>query len=157
MCSDAQRARKGAVTPTEARALEDEAARASVDSSLRNVVDSWLLGHFDRSGRRISLAVWAWLGEHPDYKRIARDHVGPCVVSTVWLGLDHSIDIDSPPVIFETMVFSNDETWHERLGMAIHEDLGIQQRYCTEDQARAGHAEIVAAVAGLVDTIEGLA
>jgi hypothetical protein len=145
------------MTPAEARALEDEAARASADSSLRDVFDSSWLGHFDRSGRRISLAVWVCLCGHPEYKRIARDHIGPCVVSTVWLGLDHSLDFDGPPVIFETMVFSNDETWHERLGMAIHEDLGIQQRYCTEDQARAGHAEIVAAVAGLVDTIEGLA
>jgi hypothetical protein len=50
-------------------------------------------------------------------------------LSTVWLGLDHSFGA-GPPLIFETMVFGgpNDEE---------------QERYSTEEEAKAGHAAMV--------------
>jgi hypothetical protein len=137
---------------TEARALEDEADWATIDSPLRSQRSP---GYFDRAGRMITLAVWAWLREHPDYRRVARDEIGPCHVSTVWLGIDHSFG-HGPPVIFETMVFSNAATWNPQMGCYFHEDQGVQRRYCTEAQALAGHAETVAALAGLATTIDAL-
>ena len=54
-------------------------------------------------------------------------------VSTVWLGLDHSfsLDRDRPPVIFETMVFTE---------FGGGGDVYCQ-RYSTEKQALRGHKE----------------
>jgi len=53
-------------------------------------------------------------------------------VSTVWLGIDHNFG-SGPPLIFETMVFSDE---HDLLELYC-------QRYSTEVEAIAGHAEIV--------------
>jgi hypothetical protein len=53
-------------------------------------------------------------------------------VSTVWLGLDHSFE-RGPPLIFETMVFESKD--HSS-------DLDCA-RYATEEEAFAGHAEMV--------------
>lgn len=55
-------------------------------------------------------------------------------VSTVWLGIDHNFDRRGPPIIFESMVFD------EATGAS---DLDCR-RYATEDQALAGHLEMVA-------------
>ena len=52
-------------------------------------------------------------------------------VSTVFLGLNHNYG-DGPPLIFETMVFS--ETGEGDLDM---------ERYSTEEQALKGHKEMV--------------
>jgi hypothetical protein len=52
-------------------------------------------------------------------------------VSTVYLGLDHSFD-GPAPLIFETMVFP----------LVGYGDLDCR-RYSTEEQAKAGHAEMV--------------
>ena len=54
------------------------------------------------------------------------------VVSTVWLGLDHSMGTGGPPRIFETMVFPSPKRF---------DDLEMR-RYATEAQAKAGHVEI---------------
>lgn len=53
-------------------------------------------------------------------------------MSTVWLGIDHSFG-SGPPLIFETMVFSSKDDFH---------DLDCE-RYSTETQALAGHARMV--------------
>ena len=50
------------------------------------------------------------------------------LVSTVWLGLDHGFG-EGAPVIFETMDIPGQS---------------IQQRYTTEEEARAGHVRAVA-------------
>jgi hypothetical protein len=52
------------------------------------------------------------------------------LVSTVFLGLDHSFGDDGPPILFETMVFGGDED--ER-----------QWRYSTWSDAEAGHNVVV--------------
>ena len=56
-------------------------------------------------------------------------------VSTVFLGLDHNFGWDGPPVLFETMVFGGE---HDR----------EQERYCTWDEAEAGHKRYVELVFG---------
>ena len=96
---------------------------------------------YDRDGSPITFEQWArlrWTDDEPDawrtgYERIALDHVGDVSVSTVWLGLDHGHGLTSAPLIFETMVFGgpfDEQCW----------------RYATEDEARAGHANVVALV-----------
>ena len=54
-------------------------------------------------------------------------------VSTVWLGLDHNFGMQGPPLIFETMVFPKEGEWGE---------LDCR-RYSTEEEALAGHEEMV--------------
>lgn len=71
------------------------------------------------------LMTWAeWLETADRHVRdTARDDVR---VSTVFLGLDHGFGDDGPPVLFETMVFVNGA------------EAGCE-RYCTWDEAEAGH------------------
>ena len=52
-------------------------------------------------------------------------------VSTVFLGLDYSFGGDEP-VLYETMVFSNDGSLDD-----------YTRRYCTKEQAEQGHKEVV--------------
>lgn len=78
-------------------------------------------------------------GESParamDEGRIAESTVGEMWVSTVFLGLDHAY-LDGPPLLFETMVFPNRDTFADMLCW----------RYSTKAGAEAGHAAVVAAL-----------
>jgi hypothetical protein len=61
---------------------------------------------------------------------IARTHLpNGCWVSTVFLTIDHSMD-GITPVLWETMVFDC-------------EDLDIQRRYTSLQDARKGHDEVI--------------
>jgi len=71
---------------------------------------------------------WAKAFEE-DSRRVAADEIGEVRVSTVFLGLDHGWG-DGPPVLFETMVF----------GGKLDQE---QERYCTYDEAEAGHKTMV--------------
>ena len=58
------------------------------------------------------------------------------VVSTVFLGMDHSFD-GGTPVLFETMIFGGEYDQ-------------FQERYCTWDEAEEGHkvaCELVSKIA----------
>lgn len=54
-------------------------------------------------------------------------------VSTVFLGLDHDWGNKGPPILFETMVF----------GGPLDQEI---ERYATLEEAKAGHAKMVARV-----------
>lgn len=87
--------------------------------------------YYDRKGQPISLRRWGELHSDYDYKVLAKDIVGISEVSTVWLGIDHGWEQDSPPIIFETMIFvgpHDEECW----------------RYPTEVEALAGHEMVKA-------------
>lgn len=74
----------------------------------------------------------------------------------MWLGLDHSF-FEGPPLIFETMVFAAEEreiVLASGRPVKIHDSLDMR-RYSTEQQAIAGHNEIVAELLGPV-TIDQL-
>lgn len=58
------------------------------------------------------------------------DEIHDSRISTVFLGLDHSFRPGAKPIVFETMVFGGPL------------DDGCV-RYCTRDEAREGHAEMV--------------
>ena len=94
---------------------------------------------------------WAREFEKFESRIVAHDVVDGRLVSTVFLGLDHGFSMSGPPVLFETMVFSDGVKtfkWgtHER---EYHEELD-QRRYCTWAEAVAGHAEILAETRAIV-------
>ena len=89
---------------------------------------------YDRQGNVLELMEWAKLFEDNEYCRIAETILPDGKrVSTVWLGLDHQFG-DGPPLIFETMVFSDKDS---------EGDDRDQERYSTEAEAIAGHEAMV--------------
>lgn len=60
---------------------------------------------------------------------VRQDMVGNVFVSTVFLGLDHGWR-EGPPVLFETMIFGGPRAQETH-------------RYCTWDEAEAGHKRIL--------------
>lgn len=91
--------------------------------------------HYNRKGELIGLGDWAVLMEDPTYIQILDDYIEGTRVSTVWMGIDLSFNRSRPPLIFETMIFSD-----------VPELDGLQWRFATEEGARAGHVIITAAV-----------
>lgn len=84
---------------------------------------------FESGGRRVALA------ELDNGKN----------VSTVFLGLDHSWN--SPqPVLFETMVYNRHTGNFSQ----------YQERYCTVEESRVGHAEAVRLASGEVEDTDGI-
>lgn len=103
-------------------------------------------------------ATMEWAREFEKFQDriVAHDDVDGRLVSTVFLGLDHGFG-SGPPVLFETMVFSNETKtfrWstHER---EYHEELD-QRRYCTWAEAVAGHAEILAETRAIVARLNAI-
>jgi len=81
---------------------------------------------------------WLEWMRHADHS-IRKDIYDGARVSTIFLGLDHSFFPESIPVLFETMVFSDEadseslRTWDQH-----------QERYHTKHDAIIGHEEIFA-------------
>lgn len=104
---------------------------------------------FDRKGEPITMREWVILHSVLEYVRVAWDEVGPYHVSTVWLGLNHNW-AGGTPIIFESMVFASETSvskeieteWGTLPSVAYHESFN-QRRYSTEDEAHAGHAQLV--------------
>lgn len=96
---------------------------------------------YDRDGKELTQDEYGLLKYGtPEYRRVGltkvQDLANPAreyEVSTVWLGLNHA-HFGGPPVIFESMVFTTDQT-DEMDGECV--------RYCTEAEAEQGHKLIV--------------
>ncbi len=87
---------------------------------------------YDRRGQPMaSLDEWATAFEGVTRQVASTTLPNGRLVSTVWLGIDHSFG-SGPPLIFETMVFPGDGDAH---------DLDCD-RYSTETDAIAGHARM---------------
>jgi hypothetical protein len=99
--------------------------------------------YYALNGRPMTMMEWARASSH--YKHIGLDYVrlrGRMYrVSTVWLGLDHSFWPGHGPLIFETMVFEDDD-W------GGFENL--MDRYSTLAQAERGHRAFVRRVKRIV-------
>lgn len=78
------------------------------------------------------------LGDH-EARRVGFTEIGPYVVSTVFLVLDHQYG-EGPPVLYETMVFSasamNPDAEDPDPELLLELDCS---RYCTLEEAQAGH------------------
>lgn len=101
--------------------------------------------YYDRDGDPIGVRDWNQLLSSTTYKRVARTTVTSAAdpsatydVSTVWLGMNHNWSGHGLLIIFETMVFDSSG---ESLDCC---------RYETEQQARAGHEDMVTVVAATV-------
>ena len=82
------------------------------------------------------LIEWSIWHEAERYKYQKRTVIAGTVVSTVFLGIDHSFVVRSEvPILWETMVF----------GGRYHE---YQERYCTQEEAYAGHEISCALILG---------
>lgn len=70
-------------------------------------------------------------------RAVARTHLQHCLVSTVFLGLDHGFGFldGRPPVLWETMAF-----WK---GDGGNEVTGVFDRYSTLTAAKKGHENAV--------------
>jgi hypothetical protein len=66
---------------------------------------------------------------------LAQTEVGPLLVSTVFLGVDHDFG-GGPPVLWETMIFNAPDD---------HPLDGYQDRYTSREAAMEGHARAVVA------------
>lgn len=83
--------------------------------------------HFNIEGKPISFSEWARRFEDRGYQQIVATRKRGILVSTVWLGLNHSFGY-GPPMIFETMIFGREAEKYE-----------YQDRYTTLDEALLGH------------------
>lgn len=92
-----------------------------------------LMDCYDRQGNRISMDEYLRLINENgvEYRIVEQWHYEDVLVSTVWLGFDHSFG-GGPPMIFETMVFGMSEDSDEYM-----------RRYSTEEEARQGHQEML--------------
>lgn len=94
--------------------------------------------YYGLAGEPIGLRTWARLYEDPHHHIQAQDIVstdaGKVLVSTIWIGIDHSFrwPPGGPPIIFETMTFGKQSEKYD----------GDQWRYETREQALASHREI---------------
>jgi hypothetical protein len=87
---------------------------------------------YDRTGELIDYNKFKEL-ICSEYSIIKRDMVGPFLVSTIWLGIDHNFgSVDGKkPIIFETMVFEPPSA----------HDLHME-RYSNEEEAIEGHEKM---------------
>lgn len=87
--------------------------------------------YYDRAGNPVS-SLTEWLRRRTqDQVTVARTELPGVVVSTVWLGIN--LSVDEPPVLFETAIFGgphNETHW----------------RYATEAAALAWHDQVVSAL-----------
>ena len=90
--------------------------------------------YYDKNGTVITDVLdWAKKFKDMEYMRVAETTLADgTVISTVWLGLDHSYE--GPPLIFETMVFPSKDDFNDR-------DM---ERYSTLVEAEDGHRQMVA-------------
>lgn len=91
--------------------------------------------YYDRKGNIVNIdpkdPAYAEIWD-PDRRRVAETTIGVFWVSTVHLPIDHAFGSGGKPLIFETMVFSNDD-----------DDSRYVNRYSTEEEALEGHDEAV--------------
>lgn len=74
-----------------------------------------------------NLEIWGRFFENLDNRKVAYDKVGNIIISTVFLGIDHSIldEIESP-ILFETAIIKGD-------------DIEIEERYTSYEKVIEGH------------------
>ena len=112
--------------------------------------------YYDREGNPISLHEFAALFETGNYKIVKQTTVDKQIVSTVWLGIDHSFGDTEAPLIFETMLMSVDlhpKVFFNKVYLTpdFSDEWGFQERYSTEEEALKRHDEIVQMIKSVED------
>jgi hypothetical protein len=82
----------------------------------------------------VDLLTWAEWSADAEARRVARTDISPDVyVSTVFLGIDHPMDPNHAPILWESMTFGGPLD-------------GACKRYTSRQEAEAGHSTMVASV-----------
>jgi len=89
-------------------------------------------------------ATWAKWVENSENRKVAQDRVGDYFVSTVFLGLDHNFGPVGEPRCFETMVFKGGSSSEK-----------FCNRYCSWDEALAGHEKVMEALSLALNSPDG--
>ena len=97
--------------------------------------------YYDRTGSRISYETWGHLQEDAQYREVLTTEVGlgdnTATVATVWNGVrPEGTPIDEYPLIFETLVYTEDL------------DSPRQVFHATDEGARRGHFSVVGSTMG---------
>ena len=94
-----------------------------------NMTGKYILDEDGNPVEEPNLEKWSkWMQDTS--RRVAMtDLASGKVVSTVFLGLDHSFTEEGPPMLFETMVFKAKDDYSDE----------YCERYSTKDEALAGH------------------
>jgi len=117
--------------------------RSTLSLDIHNTTGKYILDTDGNPVEEPDLEAWGRWMEQEGVRRVANTVLGNAkIVSTVFLGLDHSFSDEGPPILFETMVFPGkgrgDGTlygdWHEL----------DARRYSTRENAVLGHEELVA-------------
>lgn len=99
---------------------------------------------YDRQLRPIAAYERERLLKSQEDRHVGSTHIGAVWVSTVFLGLDHSMTLSGLPVLFETMIFQLSPEAPPT--PAVIDGFDEQYRYTTEPLAIRGHCRIVAAL-----------
>lgn len=93
----------------------------------------------DRNPVPCSLEEYGDMCKEAGSRVVKQETVGAHKVSTVFLGIDHRFSGDSPPIVFETMIFGYDEGDKDQ----------YQERCSTWREAEQMHATAVKHAEGL--------
>jgi hypothetical protein len=96
-----------------------------LDNTEKGMMERYKLDENKKILKCDDLETWAQCLAADD-RVVGKKEVGPVMVSTVFLGIDHNFGGEGDPVLFETMVFGG-------------KDDMLCQRYCTWEEAEAGH------------------
>jgi hypothetical protein len=103
--------------------------------------------YFDREGNPISMRGWMRVREEEGVHVAHTAITETSELSTVWLGLDHSMSLqpDRVPLIFESMYFVFDPRIYNVMGkdMVLEREGHLLARYSTIEQAIAGHDQLI--------------
>lgn len=76
----------------------------------------------------LAWARWFERASEDGSRIVAQTKIGAVLISTVFLGLDHQVRDDGPPMLYETMTFGGSR------------DQQTEFRYATREEAERGHA-----------------
>lgn len=77
-----------------------------------NFMEKYILDENGKPKPEPDLIKWGQFMQDAD-RKVARTKFPNCEVSTVFLGLNHSFDKNSPPLIWETMIFGGEHDQYE--------------------------------------------
>jgi hypothetical protein len=88
-----------------------------------------------------------WFAEEGRGRRtVKQDHSGQYFISTVFLGIDHNFLDTGKPLVFESMVFDENQPREIDMGrgrqFTVYEEL-FQDRYTTYEEALKAHERLV--------------